>query len=157
LVVVVNEGPVKLEIFKGVPDGPADAGRGISRVVKRRGFGVLWLPLLDFEDGYGFAYGAQFARTGVAGSNSRLSFPLTWGGTRQAAAQLEKIFDRGPLTRVETGAGISSRTNPFFEQDDTRDRVWVRAERAIAPQLRAGGTAGWQHVSFMDTSDGFTH
>jgi outer membrane protein assembly factor BamA len=58
---------------------------------------------------------------------------------------------------VEAGAGISSRTNPFFEQDDTRDRAWLRAERALTSQLRLGGTAGWQHVSFMDVTDHFTH
>jgi len=98
----------------------------------------------------------QLARTKVLGDNSRLSFPLTWGGTRQAGAQVEKLFTSGPLTRVETGVNISERTNPHFEEDDTRDKVWVRAERAITPQLRAGATAGWQHVSFMNSTDRFT-
>jgi len=149
LVVIVDEGPVKIE----GPDDPAAP----SRIVRRRGLGLLWLPLLDFEDGYGFSYGVQLARPGVAGSSSRLSFPLTWGGQKQAGAQLEKIFDHGPLTRVETGASISRRTNPFFDEDDDRDRLWVRAERAIAPPLRVGATAGWQHVDFMNASDRFTH
>ena len=149
LVVIVDEGPVKIE-------GIDDAG-GPSRVVRRHGLGLLWLPLLDFEDGYGFSYGVQLARPGVAGSNSRLSFPLTWGGQKQAGAQLEKIFDHGPLTRVETGAAISRRTNPFFNEDDDRDRLWVRAERAMTPSLRVGATAGWQHVDFMSASDRFTH
>ena len=30
-------------------------------------------------------------------------------------------------------------------------------ERAITPQLRVGGTAGWQHVTFMNAPDRFTH
>ena len=149
LVVIVNEGAVKLETFDDLTE-PA-------RVVRRRGFGVLWLPLVDFEDGYGFSYGVQLARTNVAGANSRLSFPLTWGGQKQAGAQLEKIFDRGPLTRIETGAAMSSRTNPFFDEDDTRDRLWVRAERAVGSPLRVGATAGWQHVSFITATDRFTH
>jgi outer membrane protein assembly factor BamA len=156
LVIVVNEGPVKLEMFKDVPDGPPGAGAGLARVVRRRGLGVMWLPLLDFEDGYGFSYGVQFARPKVAGPNSRLSFPLTWGGEKQAAAQLEKNFGRGPLTRVETGAAITERTNPFYEEDDTRDRLWVRAERAIGQPLRVGAGAGWQHVSFAGATDRFT-
>jgi outer membrane protein assembly factor BamA len=159
LVVIVNEGPVKLEMFKGGPDGPPGAGQEAARVVRRRGLGLLWLPLLDFEDGYGFSYGVQLARTKVAGANSRLSFPLTWGGQKQAGAQFEKVFERGPLTRVETGASISQRTNPFFQEDDTRDRVWVRAERSIGmpgSPLRLGATAGWQHVSFVNTTDRFT-
>ena len=156
LVIIVNEGPVKLEMFKDVPDGPPNPGRELSRVVRRRGFGVMWLPLLDFEDGYGFTYGVQFARPKVVGANSRLSFPLTWGGEKQAGAQLEKVFDRGPVTRLETGAAISQRTNPFYEEDDTRDRLWVRGERTIGQPLRVGAFAGWQHVSFINTTDRFT-
>ncbi len=148
LVVVVDEGAVKIEAF----DNPADP----ARVVRRRGLGLMWLPLLSFEDGYGFTYGVQLARPDVVGPKSRLSFPLTWGGNRRAAVQLENNFDGRVLTRLETGAAISQRTNPFFDQDDTRDRVWVRAERAITPSLRAGATAGWQHVSFADTPDQFT-
>jgi outer membrane protein assembly factor BamA len=147
---------VKLEMFKDVPDGPPTAGQELSRVVRRRGFGVLWLPLLDFEDGYGFTYGVQFARPKVLGANSRLSFPLTWGGEKQAGAQLEKLFSHGPLTRVETGAAITQRTNPFYEEDDTRDRLWVRAERAVGQPLRVGAFAGWQHISFAGTTDRFT-
>ncbi|HXD74277.1 MAG TPA: BamA/TamA family outer membrane protein, partial [Vicinamibacterales bacterium] len=150
LVVIVNEGPVKDELFEGAGEPRA------ARVVKRHGFGTLWLPLLDYEDGYGWSYGVQIAKTKVLGADSRLSFPLTWGGTRQAAAQVEKLFDGGQ-TRVEAGAGVIGRTNPFFQQDDDRRRVWVRAERAVAPQLRVGGTAGWQHVTFMNAGDRFTH
>ena len=123
----------------------------------------MFLPLLDFEDGYGFTYGAQFARPGVAGAHSRLSFPLTWGGDKRAAAQLEKIFDgsrgmfgaRGLLTRVETGVSVNQRTNPYFETDDTRDRVWFRGERTIGRSTTAGGTAAWQNVSFGGTTDQF--
>ena len=151
LVVVVDEGPVKIEAFE-------DASQP-GRSVHRRGLGLMFLPLVDFEDGYGFSYGAQLARPGVAGPHSRLSFPLTWGGDKRAAVQLEKDFDGGApaiLTRVETGASISRKTNPFFEQDDDRNQIWIRAERAITPSLRAGATAGWQHVSFMETSDRFT-
>jgi outer membrane protein assembly factor BamA len=148
LVVIVDEGPVKIELF----DNPAEP----SRVVKRRGLGLMWSPWLDFQDGYGFTYGAHLARTKLVGPNSRLSFPLTWGGTREAGAQLEKNFERGPLTRVETGATLLGRTNPFFEQDDNRQGLWVRAERAFGSPLRIGATAGWQHVSFMDTTDRFT-
>ena len=149
LVVIVNEGPVKIELF----DNPAEP----SRVVKRGGLGLMWIPWLEFEDGYGFTYGAHLARTKLAGANSRLEFPLTWGGTRQAGAQLEKIFGRGPLTRVEAGAAFIGRTNPFFEEDDTRQQFWVRAERAFGSPLRIGAKAGWQHVSFMNDTDRFTH
>jgi outer membrane protein assembly factor BamA len=153
LVVIVDEGPVKLE-------GLGDVDKPVS-VVPRGGLGLMFLPLLDFEDGYGFTYGAQLARPGVAGTGSRLSFPLTWGGDRHAAAQLEKRFDGntglfGVLTRLETGVSISQRTNPYFETDDTRDRVWFRGERSLGNSITAGGTAAWQHVSFGGVTDRFT-
>jgi outer membrane protein assembly factor BamA len=155
LVVIVDEGRVKIEAFDEADQPP--------RVVRGGGLGLMFLPLLDFEDGYGFTYGAQFARPGVAGAHSRLSFPLTWGGDKRAAAQLEKIFDasrglfgtRGLLTRVETGVSIGQRTNPYFETDDTRDRVWFRGERTIGRSITAGGTAAWQHVSFGGATDEF--
>jgi outer membrane protein assembly factor BamA len=152
--VVVDEGPVKIEVFDDA-DRPA-------RILPRGGLGLMFLPLLDFEDGYGFTYGAQLARPGVAGAHSRLSFPLTWGGDKRAAIQLEKNFDRASrgiqsvLSRVETGAAISRRTNPFFDTDDDRNRIWLRGERAFGSSIIAGGTAAWQHVSFGDASDRFT-
>ena len=39
------------------------------------------------------SYGVQFARPDVAGKGSRLSMPLTWGGTKQAGVQFEKHFE----------------------------------------------------------------
>ena len=157
LVVVVDEGRVKIEALE-----EAEADRP-ARVVRGSGLGLMFLPLLDFEDGYGFTYGAQFARPGIAGAHSRVSFPLTWGGDKRAAAQLEKNFDasrgvfgtRGLVTRVETGVSVNQRTNPYFETDDTRDRVWFRGERTIGRSITAGGTAAWQHVSFGGSSDEF--
>jgi len=153
LVVIVDEGSVKLE-------GLGDVDKPVA-VVPRGGLGLMFVPLLDFEDGYGFTYGAQLARQGVAGAGSRLSFPLTWGGDRRAAAELEKRFDGtsgrfGVLTRLETGVSISQRTNPYFETDDTRDRIWFRGERTLGESITAGGTAAWQHVSFGGVTDRFT-
>jgi outer membrane protein assembly factor BamA len=150
LVVVVDEGPVKIEAFEDA-DKPA-------HIVPRGGLGLMFLPLISFEDGYGFTYGAQLTRPGIAGAHSRLSFPLTWGGDKRAAVQLEKNFDRGSrvLTRVESGASVSRRTNPFFDKDDDRDRIWLRGERALGSSIIAGGTAAWQHVSFGGASDRFT-
>jgi outer membrane protein assembly factor BamA len=156
LVVVVDEGRVKIE---GIEDPSSPV-----RVVPKGGLGLMFLPLFDFEDGYGFTYGAQFARADILGKRSRLSFPLTWGGDRRAAVQFEKTFEGTSgafgtsvvLTRVETGASLSRRTNPYFETDDTRDRVWFRGERAIGESLKAGGTVAWERVSFGGATDRFT-
>src|SRR5207248_3425343 len=66
LVIVVDEGPVKIE-RTGDPDDP-------TRVVRTHG-GVLFLPLLSAEDGYGVTYGANFAVPNRLGKQSRVSFP----------------------------------------------------------------------------------
>jgi outer membrane protein assembly factor BamA len=148
LVLVVNEGPVRIEVPK-LPQDPV-------RVVKRRGPGnLMYMPILDAEDGYGVTYGARVAYPGVIGERSRLSFPLTWGGLKRAGVELDRRFVSGPLSRMEVGGVIQRRTNPAFDEDDDRKRVWVRGERAAGP-FRAGTTLGWQRVSFADLEDDMT-
>jgi len=68
-----------------------DEVAGISAVdltpgpMKRlRGAG-MWLPVLDYADGYGFTYGARVSFVDVLGQRSRISVPLTWGGERRVA------------------------------------------------------------------------
>ena len=149
LVILVDEGPVRIEMT-GDPSQP-------TRVVRNRRLNLMFLPLLDREDGYGFTYGARFAIAEPVGGQSRISFPLTWGGTKQAAAEFDKSFTRGPVSRVLAGGSVSRRTNPFYEEDDDRARAWVRGERAIVRALRVGAAAGVQRVSFVDTRDTFAH
>src|SRR6185436_8487753 len=149
LVILVDEGPVRIEMT-GNPSEP-------TRVVRNRRLNLMFLPLLDREDGYGFTYGARFAIAEPLGAQSRIAFPLTWGGTKQAAAELDKSFTRGPLSRVLAGGSVSRRTNPFYEEDDDRARVWLRGERAIVRPVRVGATAGFQRVSFFDARDTFAH
>ena len=145
VVIIVNEGPVRIEI----PDAPGEP----LRVVRRRGFrNLMFMPVLDAEDGYGVTFGVRLALADVAGKPSRLSFPLTWGGLKQAGAELEHTFASGPLSRVEFGGAVQRQTNPAFQADDDRRRVWARAERAIG-RLQVGGTLGWQHVSFKGATD----
>jgi len=150
LVVIVDEGAVKVEIT-GDPDRPT------TRVVRERRLNLMVLPILMWEDGYGFTYGARLARAGIAGKQSRLSFPLTWGADKRAGIELDKTLARGPVDRIITGASVNSRENPFFEEDDNRTRAWIRGERELVRNVRAGVTAGWQRVSFFDTDDRFGH
>jgi Omp85 superfamily domain len=146
LVVILDEGPVKIDSSAG-PGSPA-------RVVRNRRFHLMFLPILKFEDGYGVSYGARFARASPLGRRSQLSFPLTWGGDKRAAVELDKDFTRGPVSRVDAGVSVSRRRNPFFEQNDDRQRIWFTAERDLAWSLRASATAGWQHVAFLDRPAG---
>lgn len=144
LVIIVNEGPVRISSKGGAID-----------VVRRKGLrNLLFLPILEAEDGYGVTYGARLALAGAAGGRSRVSFPLTWGGRKRAAVELDRSLSRGPLTRALAGAAIQRRTNPAFLQDDTRRQVWGRVERASGP-VRAGAALGWTHVSFAGVEDRF--
>jgi len=149
LVIVVDEGAVRIEMT-GDADHPA-------RVVKDRHPKIMFLPVLSSEDGYGLTYGARFALPNPIGENSRVAFPLTWGGTKQAAVEVDKTFTSAPVSRLVGGVSISRRTNPFFDQDDDRARVWVRAEREIVQWIRVGATTGLQRVSFAGSHDRFAH
>jgi outer membrane protein assembly factor BamA len=146
LVIVVDDGPVKVEI---------DPRSGAPRTVRRRAPPLMVQPLLSAEDGYGVAYGVQFALPGIAGSRSRVSVPLTWGGEKKAAAEVEKDFRRGPLNRIAAGLSASRRTNPFFEEHDDRVRLFVRGERDIVRHLRVGVVGGTERVSFLNADDRF--
>jgi outer membrane protein assembly factor BamA len=144
VVIIVNEGPVRLT-----------SKNGSLTIVRRRGVrNLMVLPILDVEDGYGFTYGARLALAGAVGPQSRIAFPLTWGGTKQAAVEVDRPMRSGPLTRLELGAGVQRQTNPAFLIDDDRQRAWLRLERATGP-VRLHGTAGWQHVTFGDQHDRF--
>src|SRR4029453_7861694 len=63
LVILVDEGPGRIEMT-GNPSDP-------TRVVRNRGLNLIFLPLLDREDGYGFTYGARFAIAEPLGAHSR--------------------------------------------------------------------------------------
>jgi outer membrane protein assembly factor BamA len=145
LVLMVDEGPVTIQAT-GDPDRP-------TRVVRRRRLNLLFLPVIDGEDGYGVTYGVRIAVPNPAGPDSRLSFPATWGGEKRAAAEIDKRFDQGLLTRIDGGASVSRKTNPFFQQDDDRAGVWAHGERQVLRSLRFGATVGWQHVSFQRATD----
>lgn len=146
VVIVVDEGDVHVE--RGREGQPA-------HVVKNRRPRVMFLPILNAEDGYGLTYGARFAVPGKLGPDSRISFPLSWGGERQAAVELDKQLDAIRLTRFTGGAGISRRVNPHYDEGDTRFRVWGRGERELAKSLRVGIQLAWQHVQFGGSDDLF--
>ena len=100
IVIVVNEGPVRIE----VPDDPDLP----IRVVRRRGLtNLMLLPVLDAEDGYGLTYGARVAYVGVAGSRGRVSFPA----------------DLGRVQAGRRGVRAAVRDRPAHENPDrSRDR-----------------------------------
>jgi outer membrane protein assembly factor BamA len=114
---------------------------------------TMWLPVLRFEDGYGFTYGARVSLVDLAGSRSHLSAPLTWGGERRAAAEFERTFEHGPLTRVAATAGVWRREHPALDVGDRRNGATVLAERAVTPWFRVGATGSAVRVHFGETED----
>jgi hypothetical protein len=145
IVLVVHEkATVTASPMTGVPE------RKISRWFTRR---LMFMPILSYADGYGFTYGARFSTKDLLGFDERLSLPLTWGGTRRAALELERTFRGGPVTRVLSSAAIFQRENPRFEIDDRRIEFRGRAERNFRQVVHIGGEASQASIEFGDLDD----
>jgi outer membrane protein assembly factor BamA len=144
LVVLVREHPTPMK-------GPLP-----TRIPQMLSGRLLVLPILSWADGYGFTYGARATFADVAGRRGRLSVPLTWGGTKRAAVELDTPLRSRVVHRLEVGAGLASRENPFYRIDDTRREAWLRVERGLAKNLRAGIGAEWADVGFDEIDDRIT-
>jgi hypothetical protein len=114
---------------------------------------MMFLPILDYDDGYGFTYGGRVSTIGLLGAKERLSVPATWGGTRRIALEVERTFKAGPLSRVESTFGIWQRENPRFEIDDQRVEWSARAERSFAGLVRTGVGTSVSTVEFGGIDD----
>jgi hypothetical protein len=89
------------------------------------------------------------------GKGTRVSVPLTWGGTRRAAVEVDRTLKSGPLTRLTGAYGIAQRENPFYDIDDRRTEVSVRAERRLLRSVILGAEAARTNVTFAPVHDGF--
>jgi hypothetical protein len=145
LVLVVHERP-------GITS-MADTDNPIVRPLRRLKDGLMFLPIVSFADGYGFTYGGRVSAIDTLGIGERLSVPLTWGGTRRAAIEFERTFDRGPLTRITSSAGIWQRENPRFEIDDKRVELKAGVERQFAQVVRFGAEASRASVEFGELDE----
>ena len=103
---------------------------------------TMWMPILRSEDGYGLTYGVRVSLVDVLGRRTRLSAPFSWGGERRATVELERRFERGPLTRVIGTGGITRRDIRHSTSATAALGVSVRAERALASWLQVGGNGG---------------
>ena len=113
----------------------------------------MFLPVLNYADGYGFTYGARVSFVDTLGPRSRITVPLTWGGERQARVQLERAFQSGPIERIAGEYGISRRENPHFEIGDQRLGYGARIESAPLRWLRLGAGARSDDVEFAEARD----
>lgn len=132
-----------------------DERAGVSADDLTPGFGdrvlssMLWWPILNYADGYGFTYGIRPAFADPIGNDSMLSVPLSWGGERRAGVELERSFDN-QRTRAGVAFWVNRRVNPFFDVSDLRQQVRFEADHAVVPWMRVGASARIAHVDFGD-------
>ncbi len=143
LVLIVHERP-------GV--SPTGERPSVLRRLRNR---LMFLPILSYDDGYGFTYGLRTSTVNALGLGERLSVPASWGGTRRIALEADRTFHGGPLTRVLGSVGLSQRENPFFELDDRRTDVSGRVERRVFRNLVLGAGATHTNVTFGGEDDRF--
>ena len=137
-----------------VRERPAAAtGNRVVRALYAASHQTLFMPILDYTEGNGVTYGARFSLVDVLGERGRLTVPLTLGGTRQAALELEKRFDAGVVHAVRGGLSTSRREHQHYRVDDRRTEVWVGADRQVVDALRVSAYAAWSDVRFGLISD----
>jgi surface antigen Omp85-like protein/surface antigen-like variable number repeat protein len=146
LVLVVHERP-------GVTSSTGPSINPVTRPWRRVTNRLMFFPILSFADGYGFTYGGRVSTIDLLGAGERLSVPLTWGGTKRAALEVERTFKHGPLSRVFSSVGIWNRENPHFNIDDQRVELKGRVERQLAHIVRLGVDASRSSVSFGSLDD----
>jgi len=144
LVVLVTE--------KEVPPG----GNPLVRPFKKAAHGLMFLPVLDYTEEYGFTYGGRASFVDWPGRGARVSVPLTWGGEKRAAVEIDRAFTRARLGRVSGGVAVWTRQNPHFDLDDHRVEAWARGEHELARGLTAGAEARWARVTFGGVGDRVT-
>lgn len=136
LLIIVHERP-----------GTSPAGEPPSTWRRLRSH-LMFFPILDYDEGYGWTYGLQTSVVGVLGRRERFSVPLSWGATRRAAVEIERPFTSGPLTRLVGSFGIAQTENPHFLADDRRTAFNLRAERRLFGHLTLGAAVGHDDVRF---------
>jgi outer membrane protein assembly factor BamA len=117
---------------------------------------TMWLPVLRSEDGYGFIYGARVSFVDLLGPKTRLSTPLTWGGERRASVEVERRFERGPLTRVLASAGTWRREHPALDLGDRRAGASLRGEKAFTSWFQVAGATRVEDIRFGGVDDRLT-
>lgn len=145
LIVIVREHPV--------PEAELATTPAPLRPFRRLFASGMFLPILDYTDGYGFTYGGRFTFADALGRGGRLSVPLSWGGTKRAALEADRTLRRGPVDRITASASLSRRTNPFFEQDEDRRELAAGASRRIGRVLVLSGKAGVANVTFAGAKE----
>lgn len=167
VIVLVAEHPSVRPIDVGIPEVPGPLGR-----LRRQ---MMFLPIVGVQDGYGLTYGLRTALVGGRHSNTRVSVPASWGGTRQLAAEVERTFAPGTpdatsidsrevstrptsrgLLRVKGSAGLWRQEHPYFERGQFRQYAEGEVSWRPRPFVGLGATLGTAAVHFGDVDDRMT-
>ena len=116
----------------------------------------MFLPILDYEEGYGFSYGGRISIVDTFGSGILLSVPATWGGERRAALEAEKELPGNIIDRVLAGTSYRHQIHPTFDVADDRSILWVGADRQLPYGFRISGRLSRESVEFGFRSDHLT-
>jgi outer membrane protein assembly factor BamA len=116
---------------------------------------LMFFPILYYDDGYGWTYGAQTSVVNVFGKGTRVAVPLSWGATKAARLDVDRTFKSGPLTRATASFGIQQRENPHFLVDDRRVSLKGRAERRFFNVFTLGTDLTRTQLTFEPTHDRF--
>lgn len=120
-----------------------------ERVLSQR----MWLPVLRYDEGYGFTYGLHAALDGAFGGQSRLSVPATWGGERRLGLEAERSFDGPIVSRVVAGFDVKRTVHPAFDLAEERVRGFGRVERRLVTGVTLGLEGGRDRVRFAGRRD----
>jgi hypothetical protein len=132
--------------------GVTVAGQPPSTLRKIRNH-LMYFPIVYYDDGYGWTYGARTSLVNIAGKGTHIAVPLTWGADKHAAVEIDRTFNGGPFTRVLGSYGILQHENPFYNVDDQRVTLNGRVERRLFDRVTLGGELGRQNIDFGTTSD----
>jgi outer membrane protein assembly factor BamA len=124
--------------------------------LRKLGFATMWLPILNYADGYGMTYGVRFSFVDALGPSTRISVPLTWGGERRAGFEVERTFEGWFINRVSGAVSSYRRVNPHYETPDLRQEVRGRVEHSATRWLRIGASIRTARVDFASTEDQHT-
>ena len=109
---------------------------------------LMYFPILHYDDGHGWTYGGRASAVNALGKGTRLSVPLSWGGTKRAALEADRTFHTGPLTRLSGSIDETQEENPHYDVDDRRTTGRARAERRLFDMLTVGGDLGRTRIAF---------
>lgn len=113
----------------------------------------MFLPIFRWTDEYGVTFGVGLATSDLLGLDERLSFPLTWGGQRRAAAEATFDLDSAAVSRLEAGMEIRQDENPHFKVPDRRFGGWLEAAKRWT-MFEVGGSVRLADVTFDGDSGG---